>query len=274
MQREQKIGFTILIMIVGFAGAFCFRKPDPNRNALPDLKQEDLINQQIAELRMRPYLPAGEQHPTNATSAQSAYNPLRDQLAAWKTDEPQNATGEVPAPIGMLTPLETPANSPFYEQQRLNPRQETRPTNQTAALSHRNVPAPDENSPDTTHIVQPGETLSGISYRHFGSASKYLDLFEANRDQLSSPNDLRPGISLKIPGKSASKPKQEVREANTNSNPEVSTIAPSQSPGHLSRNTDEEENPSHLLFTPARQNPFQHSTADSTNLYYDHEQTH
>lgn len=265
MQREQKIGFTILIMIVGFAGAFCFRKPDPNRNALPDLKQEELINQQIAELRMRPYLPDGERHPSDSELA-SAYNPLRDQLAAWNTDGPQNPPGEVPAPIGMLTPLETPADSPFYEHQRPRSRQETRPTNQTAEVSHRNDPAPEEKSTVTTHVVQPGETLSGIAYRYFGSASKYLDLFEANRDQLSSPNDLRPGITLKIPGKSAPETQEEVREANANSNPEVSAIAPSRFTEQSSRSSGDDSS-SHLLFTPARQNPFQHSTADSTNPY-------
>ena len=269
MQREQKIGFTILIMIVGFAGAFCFRKPDPNRNALPDLKQEDLINQQIAELRMRPYLPESE--PPRSADRSATYNPLREQFAAWNTEGSQNPPGEVPAPIGMLTPLETPADSPFYEQQRTNSRQENRPTNQTAAISLRNDPAPDESSSATTHIVQPGETLSGIAYRYFGSASKYLDLFEANRDQLSSPNDLRPGITLKIPGKAAPKSQEEIREANAKSNPEVSAFAPSPSSEYSSKNPDD-DTPSHLLFTPARQNPFQHSTADSTNPYDGHSQ--
>ncbi|HCS51967.1 MAG TPA: hypothetical protein DIW81_10300, partial [Planctomycetaceae bacterium] len=102
----------------------------------------DLINQQIAELRMRPYLPESE--PPRSADRSATYNPLREQIAAWNTEGSQNPPGEVPAPIGMLTPLETPADSPFYEQQRTNSRQENRPTNQTAAISLRNDPAPDE----------------------------------------------------------------------------------------------------------------------------------
>lgn len=53
----------------------------------------------------------------------------------------------------------------------------------------------------TQYIVQPGDTLSGIAQKTLGSHSRYQEIFAANQDQLSSPDDLRLGQSLRIPGK-------------------------------------------------------------------------
>ncbi len=51
-----------------------------------------------------------------------------------------------------------------------------------------------------TYQVQQGDTLSGISMKLFGNYSRYLDIYQANRDQLSSPEKLRLGQELRIPG--------------------------------------------------------------------------
>lgn len=50
-----------------------------------------------------------------------------------------------------------------------------------------------------TYVVQPGDTLSKISQRFYGEASKYMKIFEANRDKLSDPNKIQPGQKLTIP---------------------------------------------------------------------------
>ena len=47
--------------------------------------------------------------------------------------------------------------------------------------------------------MQPGDTLSGIARRFLGSANDYMDIFNANRDQLSDPDKIKPGQVLKIP---------------------------------------------------------------------------
>jgi len=58
-------------------------------------------------------------------------------------------------------------------------------------------------SPSTSagrrHTVQEGETLSSISARYYGTPRRFLDIFEANRDTLASPNALRVGQQLTIP---------------------------------------------------------------------------
>ena len=49
------------------------------------------------------------------------------------------------------------------------------------------------------HIVRTGETLSSISYRYYGSASKWQKIRDANRKTIKDANKLRPGIKLIIP---------------------------------------------------------------------------
>lgn len=51
----------------------------------------------------------------------------------------------------------------------------------------------------TTHTVKAGESLSAIAQQYFGDPKLYQKLFEANRDQLSNPNQLRKGMVLKLP---------------------------------------------------------------------------
>jgi len=51
----------------------------------------------------------------------------------------------------------------------------------------------------TTYTVKPGDTLSKIAREQLGSANAYTDIFSANRDQLSDPDKIKPGQTLKIP---------------------------------------------------------------------------
>ena len=60
-------------------------------------------------------------------------------------------------------------------------------------------PAQRQAAPQQTYTVQAGDTLSKISKQFYGDANKYLKIFEANRDQLSDPDKIKPGQALKIP---------------------------------------------------------------------------
>ena len=50
-----------------------------------------------------------------------------------------------------------------------------------------------------TYTVQKGDTLSHIAQRHYGKASKWHAIFDANRDQLDDPDLIKPGQVLKLP---------------------------------------------------------------------------
>ena len=51
----------------------------------------------------------------------------------------------------------------------------------------------------TTYTVKAGDSLSKIAKEHLGNANSYMAIFEANRDQLSDPDKIKPGQVLKIP---------------------------------------------------------------------------
>ena len=51
----------------------------------------------------------------------------------------------------------------------------------------------------STYTVKSGDTLSKIAKSLLGDQGAYMDIFNANRDQLNDPNVVRPGQVLKIP---------------------------------------------------------------------------
>lgn len=50
-----------------------------------------------------------------------------------------------------------------------------------------------------TYTVKAGDTLSKIAKEFYGSANEYPKIFEANKDQLESPDKIKVGQELKIP---------------------------------------------------------------------------
>ena len=50
-----------------------------------------------------------------------------------------------------------------------------------------------------SYTVKAGDTLSKIAKAHYGDASQYTKIFEANRDKLKDPDKIFPGQVLVIP---------------------------------------------------------------------------
>ena len=50
-----------------------------------------------------------------------------------------------------------------------------------------------------SYTVKPGDTLSAIAKQQLGNANAYMKIFEANKDQLSDPDKIKPGQVLRIP---------------------------------------------------------------------------
>jgi LysM repeat protein len=50
-----------------------------------------------------------------------------------------------------------------------------------------------------TYVVQSGDSLSTISRRFYGTPSRWIDIYQANRDRLSSENALKVGQTIRIP---------------------------------------------------------------------------
>lgn len=52
---------------------------------------------------------------------------------------------------------------------------------------------------DSRYTVRKGDTLSHIAQAHYGRASEWPRIFEANRDLLDDPDRIQPGQVLTIP---------------------------------------------------------------------------
>ena len=59
--------------------------------------------------------------------------------------------------------------------------------------------SPDPESVPRTYTVQSGDSLSGISRKFYGTPSRWIDIYQANRDRISSENALQVGQELRIP---------------------------------------------------------------------------
>ncbi len=51
----------------------------------------------------------------------------------------------------------------------------------------------------TFHTVESGDTLSAIAQKTLGKASRYPEIFEANKPMLTHPDKIYPGQVLRIP---------------------------------------------------------------------------
>lgn len=65
-----------------------------------------------------------------------------------------------------------------------------------------NAPEPKPEEPEEkaeVYEIVSGDTLGGIAKKYYGSASKYMKIFEANREIISDPNKIYPGQKIRIP---------------------------------------------------------------------------
>jgi len=69
----------------------------------------------------------------------------------------------------------------------------------TTALVQTLAPIPDPATAPRSYIVQSGDSLSSISRKVYGTPSRWTDIYQANRDRLSSENALKVGQDLRIP---------------------------------------------------------------------------
>ena len=53
--------------------------------------------------------------------------------------------------------------------------------------------------PQETYTVKAGDSLSKIAKEHLGNANAYMAIFNANRDILTDPDKIKPGMVLKLP---------------------------------------------------------------------------
>lgn len=217
MHRDQKIGLSLGVLLVGFSAAFCFRHEplcDPPALAMD---QAAALDTRIEQLSVRTYtqregvgrvdrgatrvdsatdlvdasfverpLPAFDVEDVAVGDEVEVYcGPPEPMLPRNLEADPQNsctiALAAVTAPAALSAPGPEIAPMP--------------PTQATHQKSDEKVAG----SAPRTYVVKTGDTLSGVSLAVYGTTRRYLEIFQANRDVLRDPDDLPVGTSLRIP---------------------------------------------------------------------------
>lgn len=224
MPNDQKVGFALGLLLLGIVGAFFFRNPPAGTADVPALESSAEVDKLISEKEVTPYLSGIETN--NDVGPKSAGDGVADADDSSRREAPhwevpdflkKNTTADgrryanpgkvAPNPIPLVS--ETDSRPPTTQASRTL---KSIPEHNHAWEAVPPIPLPEATPSSTTerslaktvemqktHVVQTGDTLSGIAYKYLGSSARFLEVYEANRDMLKNPNDLRVGMKLKIP---------------------------------------------------------------------------
>jgi len=212
MHRDLKIGLSLGVLLVGVVGAFFFRREPLEAPQAPELVSAEELDAQIAEKPRIPYLTGVE-----FEKPQPAAAPARPRL----TQEPPPTQFQLPdflaeedsalqkaqlarrssAPDPISSPADSTAGANIVAGPAHNRVWQTSSSSRqgtTITPASTQVPGP------RTHVIQSGDTLSGLASRYLGSSARYDEIYQANRDVLPNPNRLPLGVTITIPEENAS----------------------------------------------------------------------
>lgn len=228
MHPDKKVGLALGILLIGVTGAFFFRNevPDAGPQA-PVLSGAEELNEKIRLKPGSPYVPdEARRSDRNELSSVPQVAP-GDLLpgAAPASRDPFTRTEPLPEPIALTPPAIStdvfPVPAPGRDPQFLDESGSQPPGPQSVkaaaagGATARTPSAPpavstmQAGADGAVHEVVAGETLSNIAEKRLGSSRRFLELFEANRDILRSPDSLLPGMKLKLPGAAAKSPQSQ-----------------------------------------------------------------
>lgn len=164
--------------------------------ALDKMKLEnDILKQQVADLQAGRGITAGADEESADSTSPAAVAVARTPAAASKS-------GDFSINLDSMPTVRTrPArNEPA-------PAKATPPPSSAArqsapASTKQSAPAGAAATPRAngrSHVVQPGDTLSKLSQKYYGTRARWKDILQANRATMKSENDLHVGQQLVIP---------------------------------------------------------------------------
>lgn len=206
MQPDKKVGLSLGILLIGVTAAFFFRNDVPVGQAqAPELVDPEHLDQQIRRKSQTPYLPERAD-----TIAKADTPEVRDVAVTDVLPPGSGLTQTVPAapipdpirpveddPAGRVAPIPHPSanlDEVGDALSRVDPREQA-----SSARAQRNAEPASGAAAPQFHVVAAKETLSGISQKYLGTSRRYREIYEANRDKLDSPDDIREGMKLRIP---------------------------------------------------------------------------
>ena len=223
MNRDKKVGLALAILLCSIVGAFFFREDSP-RGAGPELKDPQKLDEAIAQRDRPPYSEADAATKPRAGSSRRTEDRAKGNsgdLPPWEvpqflrpdSDTDTTQRGRV---VGSRDPFDQSAensngpttlsppsddNSPAVPIPLHNSEWDIASNDRT--VDHKGHAGSSAAPKLRTHVVAVGDTLSSIAGKYLGTQARYLDIFQANKDQLKSPDDLKVGMKLNIPERNA-----------------------------------------------------------------------
>lgn len=232
MHPDKKVGLALGILLIGITGAFFFRNdaPAPAQDTLT-LTDPESLDRKASQKPGAPYFPEPTVHEIDGcsdltgvheSSASEVIPGLPEvgptgyqRMLAEPISVARDAGGTVQF-TDRMAPLPTPGRDldslELVPGRNAEARQSGSSSGQAGSADSGRITgvkstgsdqagdASAESEPDfITHEVVAGDNLSRLAQKYLGSHSKYLTLFEANRDVLATPDDLSLGMKLKIP---------------------------------------------------------------------------
>jgi LysM repeat protein len=183
MHRDTKVGLALGVLLVGVVGAFFFRNEGKSQVDIPQLADTATVDDEIAGKPVIPYLDEGPNSPVDGNGRIPAIpKPTGDDTPPWELPA-ATITDGVPGTDVSLEPLPPSGRNGIPA----SPASRTRGASTSLE------------SAEQFHVVEAGDTLTGIAARYLGSTARYLEIYEANRDQMASPDRLKLGQTLRIP---------------------------------------------------------------------------
>lgn len=239
MHPDKKVGLALGILLIGITGAFFFRNDAPSQaQETLTLTDPDSLDRKASQKPGAPYFPEPkvEQSEDDAGSGLGSVPEISasDVIPGLPRVGPTGHQGMLAEPIN-LNALQDPAEQFADRMAPLpSPGQDLDSLEnvlaQNAAARRNKQAASDETAGSDvvvdgglpaaktghsheqltvsqpsfiTHEVVAGDNLSRLAKKYLGSHTKYLTLYEANRDLLPTPDDLSLGMKLKIPVKAS-----------------------------------------------------------------------
>jgi hypothetical protein len=282
MNRDIKISLVLGLLLLGAVAAFFFRNEPGSEKQIPYLENPEALAKKMEDTEgPKPYLQNSsfdngrnqdfiklDEIETNdefsafiGSSSDSEKNSAYEELPAtgainksqtWKKDRFENRS-RTPSPIAKR---EAVAHN-HQTAKRSSPHQTWNALSNRATEKIRPERAA-STSEIRIHRVRPGETLSSLATYYLGSDSRFIELYQLNKDVLKNPNRLQVGMKLRIPPAKLSR----VVSARTAKTQSTSTIRTPQRAPRLSNDRPASTKPQEKRrtpfsrFLPVRRSPF------------------
>ncbi|MDA1014361.1 MAG: LysM peptidoglycan-binding domain-containing protein [Planctomycetota bacterium] len=182
MHRDHKVGLAFGILLIGTVAALFFRNETQQDYVIPELENAAELDEEIRTLPRHPEVELDPriQTVTEGDAVAHGFNEMFPPLdqQGFGTPPPQ------PIPPPGVSGEGTPPPISF---------EGTVQSMEPVSLDHESTDS------GLKYEVRMGDTLSGLSIRFLGNASRFHEIYNLNRDVMSGPDALKPGIMLRIP---------------------------------------------------------------------------